>query len=1687
VAPQQPADGAPRADDGRITDLIAATDWSGTPIGPAAEWPQSLRTALSICLSSQFPMLVWWGPELVQFYNDAHLPAMGDKHPAALGQRAEECWAEAWTDIAPLADAVLTDGEALYAEDRMLFLQRRGYVEETYWTFSFSPIRDESAAVGGIFITAADTTTRVLATRRLQALRELGGLPRASAGTADEACRAAVEVLAGHRAELPATLTYLCDDNRADLRLVASTGTAAQAGELRDAVGRADLDETIHRVAAGGPAELSRGLTRTAAGVFKPGPTGDAPIDDALVLPIMTAGAELPAGVLVAAVSPYRELDTDYRAFFDLVVGHVATAVTDALAYQAERRRADMLAELDRVKTDFFESVSHEFRTPLTLIMGPLAELRRSPALADDRRAQEELDTAHRNSLRLGKLVNTLLDFARLQAGRVRARFEPLDLAALTAELASVFRSAVERAGLEYTVECPPLPEPVLVDRDMWEKIVLNLLSNAVKYTFTGRISVTLRADHGAAVLTVSDTGTGVPGGELPRLFERFHRAEGTQGRSVEGSGIGLAMVRELVGLHGGSITVDSAPGAGSTFTVRVPLGTAHLPPDQIVAPDDHAAGDTVGSGVPDTAAPFLAEALRWVPDLQAAERPDHPGSIAGGTTGGTVLIADDNADMREYLQRLLSPRHAVRAVLDGASALEAALADPPDLIVSDVMMPGMDGITLVAELRSDPRTAAVPVLLLSARAGQEAAVAGLASGADDYLLKPFVAAELLAKVDGHVRSGRVRREAERRFRTLADSTPAMIWVDGLGEQRVFVNRTWREFVGAGRADDWYGRAWRERIHPDDRDRHDACRADAQSRSEPFELEYRLRCADGRYRWVFDKGHPLGTPEQPDGYVGGCLDIDTRYRERQRGRLLARIGAALDGETTLQARQEVLLRQLVDNGLVDIARLIDVEDGRLSGMVAVAGRNAEEEQLLQALEGSWPLAQEVLITGEPGLTTVDESYIVAASTDPDQWEVRRRLGMHTVALIPLSARGRVVGLLAGARTGDSPRQDRADLDLLAEIGRRAATALDNAALLAAESEARRAAEEFGDVLAALSRATTPADVGEVILKHASRLGAESAVVVVRAQDRADHLSVLTASDPAVPCAAMPVSAAHPLAYAVRTAEPVWAGAPAAPADGGTNGSDPTLQVAVPLVVGGVAIGAIGMQFADGVPGVPGVPAHRRAAVLTLARQCAQALDRARLHEAEHNLAETLQRSLLPHDLPALDRLDAAARYMPGAIGLQAGGDWYDLIPVGETSAALVVGDVVGHGAAAAAVMGQLRSALAGYLLDGHLPAEALERLDRFAGRIPGAVGSTCACLVLDWHSGRLCWATAGHPPVLLLEPGGPRYLKGGAGPVLGLRGRAPYRQAEAIIDPGSSVVLYTDGLVERRGEVVDEGLARLASAAAALRDRAPDTLVAALVQEAVDDAAHTDDIALVAVRLVPAPLRDRLAADGSVLRGMRRVVEGWAAAAGLDDDATDDLQFALGEAAANAAEHAYPDGTGEFSYEVARTARGSIAVRVRDQGSWRPAPADRGHRGRGLQVIHALAENVWIDAGPEGTDVRFELPVRSQPRPPTRWSPPPDFPAGTAPRVLRVRDDLDLAGAAAARPGLLAAAAGPQPVVVDLHEVGYLSSSGVGLLTEAAAAAEEAGVSLTVRVAPGSAAERVLSLTGLAAMLPITS
>jgi signal transduction histidine kinase/CheY-like chemotaxis protein len=733
-----------------MADLIRSTDWSRTQLGPIDAWPQSLRTAVSLCVGSRHPIVLWWGPERWMFYNDAYRPMLGEsKHPQFLGRPGRECWAEIWSIIGPMMDQVIETGEATWSEDFGLLMNRFGYLEETYFTFSYSPIRDEQGQPSGIFNACTESTGRVLSDRRMKMLREMA----VEARTVPSAAQSCAEIIGKNPRDISFALIYLLDDSGQRLQLTAHAhlepGTPASPSTV-DLQQVDDAGWPLAHVARRKGAELVSDLARRFGCL--PREPWDAPAEQALLLPIPRPGSHHVAGVLVLGISPRRVFDDAYRGFFDLVTGHVATALSNARAYEEERNRAERLAELDRAKTAFFANVSHEFRTPLTLILGPLED-----ALGDPTKTlrDENLEAVHRNSLRLLRLVNSMLDFSRLEANRLESRFEPTNLAQLTNGLVASFRSLVEAVGLTLSVDCPELHEPAYIDRAHWEKVVLNLLSNAFKFTLHGEITVRLAIAGDHFQLSVKDTGAGIPEHELPKIFERFHRVQGVAGRSFEGTGIGLALVQELVRQHIGSIRVESVVGKGSNFVVSIPRGKSHLPPQRVFVSNAVLA--------PPSAEPFLLEASHWTlpPDVHlapvSAQRSASPSAFAHGTEGG-VLVVEDNADMREYLVRLLAPRWNVEAVGNGKQAFESAVRRRPALIVTDAMMPVMDGASLLRAIRNNAATNTIPVIMLSARAGEEAVVAGLDTGADDYVVKPFSARELISRVATHLELSRLRQ-----------------------------------------------------------------------------------------------------------------------------------------------------------------------------------------------------------------------------------------------------------------------------------------------------------------------------------------------------------------------------------------------------------------------------------------------------------------------------------------------------------------------------------------------------------------------------------------------------------------------------------------------------------------------------------------------------------------------------------------------------------------------------------------------------------------------------------------------------------------------------------------------------------------------------------------------------------------
>lgn len=1360
---------------------LAQVDWAATPLGVPGQWPQSLRTAVDILLSTRFSMWMAWGPELTFFCNAAYRrDTLGSKYPWALGKPARQVWAEIWDDIGPRIDGVLSTERATWDSALLLFLERSGYPEETYHTFSYSPLRDDDGRVVGFLCVVSEDTERVISERRMTTLRDLGSDPSVVPAES-QMLTAAAGQLGRNLRDLPFTLTYLFDGD-GGARLAAASGLPA---------GHPVAPEFLPADGSGvwPIGELARGESALVQlGDFPSGlPTGDwqDPPTQALTVPLLQQGAA-PLGFLVAALNRYRPLDEGYRGFVELAAGHVAAEVGTARSYRAEQRRAEDLAELDRAKTTFFSNISHEFRTPLTLILGPVAELRGRTTGVDEL-ARHELDVVHRNGLRLAKLVNTLLDFSRIEAGRMQARYEPVDLAAVTVELASVFRSAVDRAGLELVVDCPPLDEPVYVDRDMWEKVVLNLLSNALKFTFDGSITVRVRRNDGDAVITVADTGIGVPAKEIPRLFERFHRIETARARSNEGSGIGLALVQELVGLLGGSITADSVEDAGTTFHIRLPFGAAHLPADAVVssAPSNAASS---------TADPYVQDALRWLPADEpfAAESTSDATELGIGAASvppvsgppARVLVADDNTDMREYLARLLrTSGYHVEVVSDGQQAFERVRADLPDLVISDVMMPRLDGLELVAALRTDVRTAGVPVLLLSARAGQEASIEGLHAGADDYLVKPFAAAELLARVRASIELARLRNHHARWRTALIDSLQEAFFVCDEHGAVIEINTAFTEVLGYGPDGLPY-----EAVHP--------WWPDAETRQ-----------------------HVAAAFGGLSAHAQGGFTVPVTHRDGDRLWVTVSFSHAADPDTGRRV-------------IVGTLRDVTAEHYAVQRQTALAELN---HTLAQA-------------------DTVDEALQSTAEEMRRLWQARR------VLFVTFTAQNTVAS-------------SSADVTDVVCVGH---------------------SVQWADLAPSTREVISGLRDGDLLVVHAAESGSAG------------------------------IAMQHPRGVLV-----VW------------------------------------VELAEQRLFTP----EDQTLLTVLAGRLGQGLQRVQQLDQQRETALALQHAILgPANLPG----GFAVRYQPASRPLQVGGDWYDVVDLDDGRTALIVGDCVGHGLAAAAVMGQLRSACRALLLEHPSPRAALSALDRFAARLPGARCTTAFCAVLDTATGELTYSSAGHPPpILVYGDRTARTLEDGRSIPLGLRPDWERPEARVTLPPRATLLLYTDGLVERRRQSLDSGIARATDLVQDGSAYALDDLASEIMTTLAPDGGYQDDVALLLYRQ-PAPLKLDFPAEVGELAGSRRALRSWLERADIGPDQAQDVLIAVGEAVANAIEHGHRDRrVGTVSVRATAMVDG-VRLTVVDTGAWRtPRPDADISRGRGVMLMRALVGEVSISPDAMGTTVQM--------------------------------------------------------------------------------------------------------------------
>lgn len=871
---------------GEMGRLIREFDWSKTPLGPQRDWPESLKSVVSVMLINRFPMLLWWGKDYIQIYNDAYIPVLGLKHPKpGLGSPGWACWEEIWDVLAPLVDTPFNGGPATWMDDILLKLNRNNRVEETHFTIAYSPVSDPTAknGIGGVLATVNEITESSITKRQNETLSKLGkGISSTPAEV--EVYKQLTSVLEENKYDVPFAFIHDIDDD----------GNATL-------IGTAGIDR--HHPIIQKPTGNSTSMYLSdIEGQWTNLPTGEWDLQPQSLIHVPIRGGKgKPVAILTIAQNPYRTFDDLYSHFVQMIADHISFGITSARAFRQEQEKAEALAQVDRAKTQFFGNVSHEFRTPLTLMLGPindiLAKDSSSMVVAD----RDVLLLVQRNALRLQKLVNSLLDFSRIEAGKYKASYRPVDISRVTAELASNFQSLMSNAGLRFEVDCRAIGAPVFLDVEMWEKIVLNLISNAFKFTFEGGISVRTRRAGDNAELVVSDTGIGISKENLVHVFERFHRVENVRSRTHEGSGIGLALVNELVRMHGGSITADSVEGKGTTFTISIPLGNKHLPSDQIQVSKEELSSTAINPEA------FREEASRWLTKNESEEIISHELSKP------RVVLAEDNADMQMYIKSILEGICEMHIVSNGRQAIETIRRIKPDLVLTDIMMPEIDGIGLLRAIRSEETLKAIPVILLTARAGEEARIEGLQSGADDYLTKPFGRNELIARVTSNLQLSKLRKEvqaavrySEAKLRALVNATSDVIYQmsPDWKTMRQLDGRSFLKDTGIPLEN------WQEKyIHPKDRMRVTQVIEEAIKSKSTFHLEHQVIRNDGTLGWTLSRAIPIFDDNgEIVEWFGAASDISDRkfYESELEARVEDRTRALNSANNALQISNDDL-------------------------------------------------------------------------------------------------------------------------------------------------------------------------------------------------------------------------------------------------------------------------------------------------------------------------------------------------------------------------------------------------------------------------------------------------------------------------------------------------------------------------------------------------------------------------------------------------------------------------------------------------------------------------------------------------------------------------------------------------------------------------------------------------------------
>ncbi|KAH7327638.1 hypothetical protein B0J17DRAFT_722634 [Rhizoctonia solani] len=1000
------------------SQLIDTFDWENSPLGPRDKWPMGLKLMIQYLMEKPIPSSILWGwPHQVIIYNDPYAKMIGAKHPGIFGQPGKHAWGEQWSSFSPVLDLVKSGKSTYKTDDQVFFnsLTDLQLPEEIYHSWHYTPIWQEDGTVGGIWNTSWETTTKVIAERRLSCMSELIS-KLADTKTQEQFGERTLEVLAKNPLDLPFIALYWCqvEDSQSTsnkdkarfslnylrdhassmlhikLALVGSIGIPSEHVMAKEII-EYTLDPVTYRIVRGRADSMSSSDTPQATvrpPLISPPVSSTSSIQahlgldmtnvlvsgsielidplpahlaqgldgrgfkdlprTAAILPISTSStpSPLPHAMLVVGVNTRRAYDADYAAWLESLRAGMSNQLNIVLRREADTRMIVEREKMDKAKTMFFTNVSHELRTPLTLIQAPLDQLMTSGGLGGD--AMYRLQLAARNCKRLNKLIDSIMDMSKLEAGRLVGKFRSVQLGRVTADIAALFRSLAEKKGIAYEIEIgtDEVEPAIYVDLDLWEKIVCNLLSNAFKYTTQGTVTLSVLHEPTESLVRVQDTGVGIPKDYLNQVFDRFFRVNDSR---AEGSGIGLSLTKELVSLHGGRILLESwtkdegEHDSGTVFTIILPHGSSHLPAPHVQ--EIPWPSGIHGHGV------LHKEMEYWTdfdqPTLSSTGSISDEDESAISSTlffekSDVILVVDDNADMRAYISNIFSPYLTVLEARDGCEALQVAKSQKLHMVLWHVAINQTDNWLLLIErllVMEERKTKFLPIIFVTA-SDDENLFGGKEEGAVDCISKPFRVRDILARVHLQLQLGKRRVKLEDEFQAksyelqvLGELSPVGIFRTDASGKLTYLNPAWYQITGFPIE---HGRdQWLDQVK-------------AESRDEALRiwrgcLENRQSSA-ARLHWSNDVWtHAIVAPLiSADGTLigsfGAVTDITEQYRLEE-----ARITLAEEREHMAASRAEDAERQRQ----LEVERrraqelLIDVTSHELRQPVSAIIQNAE--------------------------------------------------------------------------------------------------------------------------------------------------------------------------------------------------------------------------------------------------------------------------------------------------------------------------------------------------------------------------------------------------------------------------------------------------------------------------------------------------------------------------------------------------------------------------------------------------------------------------------------------------------------------------------------------------------------------------------------------------------------------------